>query len=147
MLTIKKGHCALRVRGQKDRVDMEMTVYRPHGEAIRRRFAFTGWDRVCELAYALEQAMQGNLPRVVQWYDPENRTVAMLFFRLEDYGDGELKGRIYLRLAEAERANLPEASRASRTDEESTRMRLTRLEAFKLRILCLRSVNGASAGA
>lgn len=140
VLSLRKEHCVLRARGTRDRVDLEMTIYRPNTEPLKRQFSFIGWDHVCELAYALEQAMQGQLLKVVQWYDSVHRTVAMLFFRLEDYGNGDLKGRIYLRIADAQKANLPEAERETRSDDESTRIRLTRLEAYKLRLLALRSI-------
>ena len=142
-LVIRKGHCALRAKESGPAaLLLELAVYPGSGKPLRRRFEFGGWERLCELIYALDLAMRGELARVIHWHDPKHGTVAMLYFRYEDYGDGDLKGRIYLKLLEGDGIRKPESER---TDAESTRVRLTRLEAFKLRMLAQQVLMNGSA--
>jgi len=140
MLSIRKGHCVLRAKNSgRASLLLELAVYSDH-QPLKRSFEFEGWEKLCELVYTLDLAMKGELPRVVHWYDPKHRTVAMLYFRYEDYGDGDLKGRIYLKLLNEGESQKPE----ERTDEESTRVRLTRLEAFKLKTLAEQVLRGTA---
>jgi len=130
-LIIRKGHCVLRARAKPETLDVELASYEGDGDGdFRHRFRFSGWERIAELIYALEQAARGELLNVVQWFDQGNQTVAMIFFRLEDYGGQDLKGRIYFRLGRAVAGEGTDF-----TDQDRTRVRLTRLEVHKLKTL------------
>ena len=125
---IEKDHALLRVRAMPKRLLMELSGR--DGRSNRHRFELNGFSDIASLIYALNLASWNMLPRVVQWYDPVNRTFAAVFFRGEDYGDGNLKWRIYLRIGKERANNLNDVD-----DSQRTRVRLTREEVFRLILL------------
>lgn len=126
-VTVQRDAMVLRARCAPLRgLDLELSWYGGSG-TVRLPFRLAGWEVLCEFAYALEQAMAGELLKVVQWSDASNQSVLQLFYRLEDHGDGDLKGRIYLRIAR------------NGSEDQKLRIRLTRLDAYKLRFLALKA--------
>lgn len=126
VLTLQRDAMALRVRRVPlGGLEFEL-AWQGSNRPLKLGFVLTGWERLCEFAYALEQAMAGQLLKVAQWSDLGGRVVLQVFYRMEDHGDGDLKGRIYLRIARSD------------SEDDRLRIRLTRLDAYKLRALALK---------